>query len=339
MADQESKEAEQMKKLMEKMRKKEYEGLTEEEIKEKERQKECRKKKNIHALENTLDILEKGYYQKDGAQISLELPPDRMRAARVFLPEELKNLAAPADDMTDCTPTEQEKVPCVCSCENDDALSLAWKRYQSIGSAAEHSRSGKVLVLNLASPSRPGGAVRSGASAQEEDLCRRSSLLLSLESESAKEYYEYNKTLKTRMGSDAVIISPEVEVIKDKDGELLAGTFPISVMTCAAPMVRLGFEGMTPQQYEDMLYRRIIGMLRCAAFLGYRNLVLGAFGCGVFGNDAAVVSDVFYKAINEFTFSGVKGSELFDHIDFAVLCSPGKEYNFEQFSRNFNRES
>ncbi|MCC8023542.1 MAG: TIGR02452 family protein [Clostridiales bacterium] len=107
-------------------------------------------------------------------------------------------------------------------------------------------------------------------------------------------------------------------------------------MTCAAPMVRLGFEGMSQGEYEDMLYGRIMGMLRCAAFLGYQNLVLGAFGCGAFGNDAAVVCDMFCKAMDDFTFSGVKGCDRFNHIDFAVLCSPGKDYNFREFCRNFS---
>ena len=33
-------------------------------------------------------------------------------------------------------------------------------------------------------------------------------------------------------------------------------------------------------------------------------LVLGAFGCGAFGNDARLVSDLFYKALKEFDYEG-----------------------------------
>ena len=47
----------------------------------------------------------------------------------------------------------------------------------------------KVLVLNFANPVHPGGGVRQGARAQEEDLCRQSTLLLSLESSQASFYY------------------------------------------------------------------------------------------------------------------------------------------------------
>ena len=46
----------------------------------------------------------------------------------------------------------------------------------------------RILVLNLANPVHPGGGVRTGAKAQEEDLCRKSSLLLSLESRAASRY-------------------------------------------------------------------------------------------------------------------------------------------------------
>ena len=42
-----------------------------------------------------------------------------------------------------------------------------------------------------------------------------------------------------------------------------------------------------------MVYNRIVGMLKCAAYFGYKNLVLGAWGCGAFGNDAHVMSDLF----------------------------------------------
>jgi len=139
-----------------------------------------------------------------------------------------------------------------------------------------------ILVLNLANPVNPGGGVRNGALAQEEDLCRKSSLLLSLEGKAAAPYYAYNQSLHTYMGSDAVIIHPQVEVIKDERGNLLPETAVVAVMTCAAPNLIDGMEGMSQAQYEEMLLTRITGMLKVAAHLGYRRLVLGAFGCGAF---------------------------------------------------------
>ncbi|MCD7860700.1 MAG: TIGR02452 family protein [Oscillospiraceae bacterium] len=322
-------EEERLKQMAAQMRAREYQGLSEAEIQEKEWQKEMRRKKNIAILEDTLSTLEQGGYSKNGQNVQLAFSLAQMREIRVFLPEELAPLKA-----TEPEEIHPQNAPCTFGCENEDALVLAQKQYQYLKNAGEPAP--KVLVLNLASATRPGGRTRDGSSAQEEDLCRRTSLLLSLESEDAKRYYDYNNARKSRMGSDGVMLSPHVEVIKDAVSELLTDPFPISVMSCAAPMVRIGLEGMSQQEYEEMLYNRIQRMLLVVASQGYRHLILGAFGCGVYGNDAALVSNLFARAIREFTYAGKDSGQLFDSIQFAVLCCPGKDYNYREFCRNFS---
>ena len=56
-------------------------------------------------------------------------------------------------------------------------------------------------------------------------------------------------------------------------------------------------------------------MLAVAAHLGYQTMVLGAFGCGAFGNDAKIVSDLFYQVMKEFNFKGMKLEDFFRRID------------------------
>ncbi len=310
---------EQMQKMFEEMQRKENEGLTPEEIELKNREREEKKQKNIAELDETLGICEAGCYEKDGRRIELGITPEQMSEVHVFLP----------DEITDIAVKETEAGPCAYSCENKGALSLAREKFED-PSYDNGSEGGKILLLNLASAVRPGGGVRDGMNGQEEDLCRKSTLLMSLESDAAKPYYEYNNGLNTRMGSDAVMISPCVAVFRDEKGELLDKPFTISVITCSAPNVRFGFEGRSEDEYREMLYERIEGILRCAASLGYRNIILGAFGCGAFKNDAALVSDFFYRAL-----TGPAGRGLI-HADFAVLCTPGKEYNYNEFCRNFS---
>ncbi|MCD7894776.1 MAG: TIGR02452 family protein [Erysipelotrichaceae bacterium] len=314
MAEQELEE-EKLKQLAAKMREAEYKGLTEEEIKEKEQQKEMKKQRNIQILNDTLAIIENGSYIKDNHKIELHMNHKDMQEIQVFLPDDIDKLSISS--------LKKTNHDCTYSCENIDALSLA----------SNKQNEDKVLVLNLASATEPGGRSRKGASAQEENLCQRTSLLLSLESEDAQKYYEYNKALKTRMGSNAIMISPNVEVIKDNSFELLDEPFEIAVMSCGAPMIRLGLEGMTHEEYEALLYKRIQGMLKVAISQDYHHLILGAFGCGVYGNDAAVVSDIFDKVIKDFNCY-----QLFDSIDFAVLCNPKKDYNYKEFSRNFSHK-
>ncbi len=336
-ATKEQSEEEQLKQMAAQMRAAEYKGLSEEEIQERERQKEMRRKKNVEILEDTLSILEKGSYEKEGQERKLQFTPYQMREIQVFLPEEIEEIRNSSDESGSLGKSkggQAKNTSCTFSCENMDALVLAQRKYLELKEKGEAEC--RILVLNLASSTHPGGQTRKGASAQEEDLRRRTSLLLSLESETAKRYYDYNNARKTHMGSDGVMISPCVEVLKNASAEILSEPFPISVMSCAAPMIRMGLEGMSQQEYETMLYNRIRGMLLAAASQGYRHLILGAFGCGVFGNDAAVVSDSFYRAITKFSYAGKGSDQIFESIDFAVLCRPEKDYNYREFCRYFS---
>lgn len=285
--------------------------------------------KNVDILNDTLRVCKKGYYKHNGKKVNLKLTTEEMQNAIVYLPEQVNEIAQRKD-----FPHVHSLGRCGYSCMNSDSFSMAQSR-QKIHSMLKGRGNAEILVLNFANPVNPGGGVRRGARAQEEDLCRRSTLLTSLESEVAQAYYEYNRTLKTSLGSDAIILTPKVEVFKDEDGGTLEESFVVAVMTCAAPMIIHGKEGLTEQQYEELFYNRIVGMLKCAAYWGYTSLVLGAFGCGAFGNDAKIVSDLFYKALKEFDFDGMRESDMFRRIDFAVLDFSPTSYNFEEFARNF----
>ena len=284
--------------------------------------------KEIAMLEDTLKILKQGWYEKNGKRIQLKLSAKEMQEIQVYLPEAVKK---------NCSDPEFSRPfvigRCGHGCENIDSFALARKR---LGDTYLFTRDDHgILVLNLANPVHPGGGVRNGARAQEEDLCRKSSLLLSLESKEARKYYDYNKSLNTYLGSDALMIAPYVEIIKDANGDLLDDTVVVSVLTCAAPMIAHGKEGMSESEYEDMVYNRIMGMLKCVAYLGYRHLVLGAWGCGAFGNDAHVISNLFYKALKEMNYNKLREKDLFRRIDFAVLDRTQDQYNFKEFYRNF----
>lgn len=288
---------------------------------------------NIKMLQDTLQILEKGSYTVNGKNVRLKLSKEEMEAVHVLLPENVR-------DIENRTDFEKGFVPGNCGhgCDNADSLTVARNQYENYFFTFEKD-SKPVLVLNMANPVHPGGGVRRGARAQEEDLCRKSSLLLSLESRKASEYYKYNKSLHTGMGSDAIMFTPKAEIIRDGNGSLLEDTVVVAVLTCAAPMVSRGKEGMGEAEYQDMFYQRIVGMLKCAAYFGYKHLVLGAWGCGAFGNDARVVSDLFYKALKEMDYNGHRENDFFRRIDFAVLDRTVEQYNFKEFYRNFGSDN
>lgn len=270
-----------------------------------------KKKDNKAILNDTLQAFERRMYLKNGVRKGIKLSYQEMMDCQVYLPEQVKEI---------CTTLKEKEMndQPEMSCTNIDSFSMA-RTYED-----------SVLVLNLANSVHPGGGVRYGARAQEEDLCRKSSLLISLESDNAYPYYKYNRQLETNMGSHGIIITPKVEIIKDENNEYLEDSQIVSVMTCAAPCLSHGLEGLSFEQYLTMMEERIEGMLKVAEYLGYEHLVLGAFGCGAFDNDARLVSDIFYKALQTFKYS-------FKTIDFAVLDRTRNQYNYKEFSRNFNR--
>lgn len=278
-----------------------------------------RRRTNIRILRETMQILEKGSYEKNGKKVILQLSRNEMEKAVVFLPE---NLPDPAAAPAGCTSKT------VFECLNDDSFS-AGIRLLSEGEDQ------KVLVLNFANAFNPGGGVRHGASAQEESLCRCSSLLLSLESDIACLYYAYNEEHAGNMGSDAMILNPYVEVIRDKNCELLEQTKVLSVLTCAAPNLMFGLEGLTEDQYKEVFYGRIRKIVETAAALGYRKLVLGAFGCGAFLNDPELTAGFFDRAFREFKAGEKRADDCFEKVVFAVLDHSENLENFRSFSRFF----
>ena len=289
---------------------------------------------NLKIFEDTMNILDQGYYMFNGKRIDLKLSKKQMEDIQVYLPDDIKRISEDKDF---------QHIHVIgrvgTSCENRDSFSLARDRMENASYLMSSSEK-PVLVLNLANATHPGGGVRRGATAQEEDLCRKSSLLLSLESNKAEAYYRYNRALRdktgTELGSDAIMITPQVEIIKDENGNLLPESAVVAVMTCAAPNLKYSPQGMPDDEYRGLLYGRITGMLKVAAHLGYQVLVLGAFGCGAFKNDPHVVSDVFYKAMKEFNYDGMGLKDFFRRIDFAVMDNTPEKTNFNEFFRNFD---
>lgn len=176
--------------------------------------------------------------------------------------------------------------------------------------AAARRLGGEVACLVFASARNPGGGFLNGAQAQEESLARSSALYACLRS--VPEFYAFHRQQPDLRYSDRVIYSPSVPVFRDDDGLLLPRPQSVSFLTAAAP----NLAAMTDRQPEisatvpAVLHARAARVLQIAAAHRHRRLVLGAWGCGVFGNDPAVVAGAFAKALSE--------ARWFGHVVFAV---------------------
>ncbi|MEU1338187.1 TIGR02452 family protein [Streptomyces sp. NPDC005827] len=172
-----------------------------------------------------------------------------------------------------------------------------------------------VAVLNFASARNPGGGYLNGAQAQEEALCRASALYTCLRE--VPEYYDHHRTHRDPFYTDRVIHSPAVPVFRDDRGRLLAEPYRAGFLTAAAPNAGV-VRRTAPERAGALpgaLAVRAERVLEVAAAHGYRRLVLGAWGCGVFQNDPAQVAGAFRGLIAP----GGRFAGTFDHVVFGVL--------------------
>ncbi|AUB80858.1 TIGR02452 family protein [Candidatus Thiodictyon syntrophicum] len=148
----------------------------------------------------------------------------------------------------------------------------------------------RVLALNFANGIQPGGGFLNGARAQEEVLCRSSALYATLRGDPM---YAAHAARTRPDSTDWAILSPEVPVFRTDDGTALPTPWMLSVLTCAAPYA----PGIGQPLAGDLLAVRIRRVLAIARAYDYSVLVLGAWGCGAFGNDPARTASDFHAAL------------------------------------------
>lgn len=186
------------------------------------------------------------------------------------------------------------------------------------------------LVMNFANAYVPGGGFKMGSPAQEESLCRCSTLYASISSKKAFEMYRYNRTKLTPLESDYMLLSPQVCVFRDEKCQLLNKPFSASVITLPAPNRRGSAMLASENSIEEAFIRRIEILCKIAAENGYKNLVLGAWGCGAFGNDPQKVAEYFHTVLLS------KGyAKCFEKICFAIYGDANSP-NYTAFSFVFS---
>ena len=238
-----------------------------------------------------------------------------------------------------------------CIVWEEDPLAAGEKRYdapaslvitpdRTFGAARKYLESGKrICALNFASSVTPGGGVVWGAGAQEESLCRISTLYPAIcDRETAGAFYDRHRQMiregkMNRKNRDDCIFTPGVVVFREDtfDCALLpeAEWYSVDVITCAAPDLRYDDNGTAYEPEEEELravfekrWRRILSV---AAMNKADILILGAFGCGVFGNPPEVVAQAFSNVFAEF-------ERCFGVVEFAVFAQGEDDLNYIAFS-------
>jgi uncharacterized protein (TIGR02452 family) len=169
--------------------------------------------------------------------------------------------------------------------------------------------SAKVLALNFANGIAAGGGFLHGARAQEECLCRSSSLYATL---AGDPMYAAHARRPTPDSTDWAILSPDVPVFRLDDGTLLDAPYLLSFITCAAPYAPTVGKARSAELMEHRIHR----VLEIARSYGYDSLVLGAWGCGAFDNDPVATARQFKDALSG-DFAGAFAETVFAIVDWS----------------------
>lgn len=234
------------------------------------------------------------------------------------------------------------------SIEKEKAGKVIVSGKRTIEASENYAKQGKkVCIHNFASATNPGGGVTKGSSAQEEAICRCSTLYPCLNTKAMWDgFYGSHREAGNPLYNDDCIFTPSVKVFKSDTGisKLLQETdwWEVDVITCAAPNLRsvpsnrmnpnAGIKkvNVTNKELKELLTSRIEKIFQVAIANGTEVLILGAFGCGAFCNPPRIVAEVFAECTEKYRC-------YFEVIEYAVYHTERERENYETFNRVMHR--
>ncbi|KAI9147160.1 hypothetical protein HJFPF1_13192 [Paramyrothecium foliicola] len=187
------------------------------------------------------------------------------------------------------------------------------------------NKEAKVAILNMASPLSPGGGFVNGASSQEESLCMRSTLLPSLKDE----FY--------RLPEFGGIYTPDVLVFRDASDEDLDKRDRWFVDCVSAAMLRMpeteidevtGHGKYSSDKDRAFILQKMRAVMRIFQLKGAKKVVLGAWGCGAYGNPVGEIATAWKKVL----VPGKNKKETWEGIETIVFAinDPGLADGFQR---------
>ncbi len=238
------------------------------------------------------------------------------------------NMRAMVMDMVDRTKLykDGEAIPMYMGIPQSPSYHLV--NMTTIGAVLHHSRllNQRIGVLNFASAVKAGGGWLSGKVAQEEDIMRKTTAFLSLLLQD--EFYT-SHSRSNPVYSDAIIYSPKTLIIRDDDYNFIEPE-AINLYTCAAVNTTEVNRMQINCDVNLTMYTRIARILHAMILNNEETIVLGAFGCGVFGNNPTDIAEIFRDLLVD-----SKLEDEFKHIIFAVYDNSPLQQNINAFKNVF----
>ena len=160
----------------------------------------------------------------------------------------------------------------------------------------EYGEVPNIAALNFASFKYPGGMFLKGSTAQEESLCHTSTLYNVLSHGDVVSWYDHNgyeSQNNRELYHNTGLYLPNIVFNADEyDYDVVA-----DVITVAAPFSKKAKQAfnVSDEELAVAIDQRIHTVFKMAIQMHVNILILGAFGCGVFGGDPEYISSVFKK--------------------------------------------
>ncbi len=216
-------------------------------------------------------------------------------------------------------PSPKVDEPCVPSVTvvDEDSVAAVLSRGRGLASACD------LAVLDFASFTSAGGGYARGAWAQEEALCAESTLYPVLASQASWYSENRRRNINCSLYRNRGLVVPRVRFDREKYHSYA------DVIVVAAPFARSARDEyhVSEEALAQAMRDRIRFVLAIADDLGHKKLVLGAFGCGVFGWDAKTVAEMFREEL-------ASGTHAATEVVFAVPRGRNDE-NLEVFEHAF----
>lgn len=178
------------------------------------------------------------------------------------------------------------------------------EKVTTIQAILKYSEQKNIIALNFANAMFAGGGYILGGDAQEESLCRASMLYYTIRTQ--KKYYRANRFHILPDYTDNMIYSRNVPIIRDDSGKLLDNPSKCDFITCPAVNRTFAKFIFTDKKINDKMTVRINKIISLAVSNKPDVIILGAFGCGVFGNKRETVFRIFENAVNSFVSDDIK---------------------------------
>ncbi len=157
------------------------------------------------------------------------------------------------------------------------------------------------LVLVFSSAKNPGGGVLRGSLSQEEDLSRATTWYFNV-----KDSIFYNISHENLLYSSNAVYVDNAYLLSDSFGNFIIPK-KIGMIGIASPNLS-GMINNKSNIDDKLIYseveKRLLGLLYLASHKSYNEIVVGAWGCGVFGLNSERVANIYKKLIDKNLFKG-----------------------------------